>query len=201
MQKRKINLPTLVVVLVCLFGSIVFVLLIAQQFVNHNGSFFPDTIQNVQILSQNTPTPFADPDMGDGNMRANDTPESPIAFVEPALPNPDTLQKDSGTTQSAIIITPSDEVHAESDPSPTPIIGYSSKEAAAKSVPAKPSLAPPPAPGAKASPTPVPATTPTLKPRTTVPDSENPFMNVPAGEATGEDGTTIHGADGSGDKF
>ena len=189
------------VVLGCLFGSIVFVLLIAQQIAKPTASIFPNVVQNGQTLSQKTPTPFAASGVGDGNMRTNDPTGSPIASIEPTMPNPDTLKKDSTTTQSTIIITSSDEVQAKSDPSPTPIIGYSSKEAAAKSAPAKPSLKPPPAPGAKASPTPMPAATQTPLPRTTVPDSENPFMNVPAGEATGEDGTTIHGADGSGDKF
>lgn len=201
MQKRKFNIPTLVVVLMCLFGSVVFVLLITRQLANPKESFSPDATQNGQVLSQNTPTPFDAQRMGDGNVRANDAPESPIASVKPVIPNPDAVQNDSGTTQSAIIITRSEKVQDESDPSPTPIIGYSSKEAAAKSAPAKPSLTSPPAPGAKATPTPTPAATPTPLPRTTVPDSENPFMNVPAGEATGEDGTTIHGADGSGDKF
>jgi hypothetical protein len=201
MQKKKFNLPTLVVILGCLFGSIVFILLIAQQLANPRESITQNAVQNGQVLSQNTPTPFAAHGIGDGDRRTNDVQESPIASEEPAISKPGAVQNDSGTTQSAIIITPSDEVQAESDPSPTPITGYSSKEAVAKSAPAKPSLTPPPAPGSKATPTPVPAATPTPLPRTTVPDSENPFMNVPAGEATGEDGTTIHGADGSGDKF
>ena len=102
---------------------------------------------------------------------------------------------------SAIVTASGDEAQLEADTSPAAPVGYSSKKEAEKSVPAKPSLAPPPAPGAKPTPIPTPKATPTPLPRTTVPDSENPFLTAPDGKPVINDGSTEYGADGTGDKF
>jgi len=201
MKKWKSNLPTLMIVLLCLIGSIVFISLMVRQIDASKNKATAGSVHANRMQSQDSVASADTPEKNTEKTEITAAQESPVNTALPANEVKETNENVDSATVSAIDAASGDEVQLEEKPSPVAPVGYSSKKDAEKSVPAKPILTPPPAPGSKPTPTPAPKATPTPLPRTTVPDSENPFLTAPDGKPVIEDGTTEYGENGTGDKF
>ena len=201
MKKWKSNLPTLMIVLLCLIGSIVFISLMVRQIDTSKGKATTGSVHANQMQSQDCVASVDIPETDTENPEITAAQESPMNTSIPANEGRETAKNADSATVSAIDAASGDEAQNEADTSPAAPVGYSSKKEAEKSVPAKPILTPPPAPGSKPTPSPAPKATPTPLPRTTVSDSENPFLTAPDGKPVINDGSTEYGTDGTGDKF